>query len=73
MGVITVYTDNKKQDSLLKSLLEAMAIRFQVGKQEEKLEDKVEFTREEYWEKLERSMNGKKYPVTEEFKKSLLI
>lgn len=37
MESITVYPKNKKQKSLLKSLLEEMKIRFEVEKEEETL------------------------------------
>ncbi|MDR2205240.1 MAG: hypothetical protein LBE36_03675 [Flavobacteriaceae bacterium] len=70
MEAIIVTVNNKTELSLLKSFLKLTKLEFHIEKREE---GKVKFTQEEYWEKIEKSMSGKKYPVTEEFKKSLIL
>ena len=37
MDTITIYPENEKQKSLLKSLLEEMRVRFEIGKSEDQI------------------------------------
>lgn len=50
MESITIYPKNKKQKSLLKSLLEEMKIRFEISKSDDTL-----MTEEEFYGKIDRA------------------
>ena len=52
MDSITVYPKDEKQKSLLKSLLEEMKVRFEVGHST----DKTLLTESEFYEKIDRSI-----------------
>lgn len=52
MESITIYPKNEKQKSLLKSLLEEMKVRFEVGKSD----DQTLLTENEYIEKIDKSI-----------------
>ena len=52
MESITIYPKNEKQKSLLKSLLEEMKVRFEVGKSE----DQTLLTENEFIEKIDKSI-----------------
>ena len=52
MDSITIYPKNEKQQSLLKSLLEEMKVRFEVGKNDEQ----VGLSESEYIAKIDKSL-----------------
>ncbi len=52
MESITIYPKNEKQKSLLKSLLEEMKVRFEVGKSD----DQTLLTENEFIEKIDKSI-----------------
>lgn len=52
MESITIYPKNEKQKFLLKSLLEEMKVRFEVGKSE----DQTLLTENEFIEKIDKSI-----------------
>ena len=51
MESITIYPKSKKQQSLLKSLLEEMKVHFEIGKSD----DKVAMSEEEFYAKIDRA------------------
>jgi S-adenosylmethionine:tRNA-ribosyltransferase-isomerase (queuine synthetase) len=71
-SIVIKKVNNKKEFPFVKSLLERLRIDFQVVEREEKSEDKVKFTKEEYWEKLEKAMAEEGKIVTDEYIQSLL-
>ena len=52
MDSITIYPKNDKQESLLKSLLEEMKVRFEVGRNDEK----IALSKNEYIAKIDKSL-----------------
>lgn len=52
MDSITIYPKNEKQKSLLKSLLEEMKVRFEMGRNDEN----VLVTEKEYVDKIDKSL-----------------
>lgn len=52
MDSITIYPKNEKQKSLLKSLLEEMKVRFEMGQNDEN----VLLTEKEYVDKIDKSL-----------------
>ncbi len=56
MDSIIIYPKDEKQKSLLKSLLEEMKVRFEVGKSEQQ----VLFTENEYIAKIDKSLKQAK-------------
>ncbi|MDR2206086.1 MAG: hypothetical protein LBE36_08020 [Flavobacteriaceae bacterium] len=70
MESIIVSANNQRQFSLIKSLLKEMKIGFKVV--ETPPLRKIEYTKEEFGEKLERARKGKKTLVTDDYIKSLL-
>jgi hypothetical protein len=73
METIIVTPTGKKELSLVKLFLEQVKIKFHTEERVENPEDKVTFTKEEYWEKIDRAMKSKGRPITEEYLKSLLV
>ena len=53
MDSITIYPKNEKQKSLLKSLLEEMKVRFEIGRADES----TELTEDEFIAKIDKSIN----------------
>lgn len=53
MDSITIYPKNEKQKSLLKSLLEEMKVRFEIGKSDES----TVLTEDEFIAKIDKSIN----------------
>ena len=72
MDSITIYPKDEKQKSLLKSLLEEMKVRFEVGHSI----DKTLFTESEFYEKIDRSITqaerGDRKTITKEEQRELL-
>jgi hypothetical protein len=66
METITIYPKNEKQKSLLKSLLEEMKIRFEIGKTDEQ----ALLTEDEYIAKLEKSIQQANSGKTKKLEKS---
>lgn len=56
MESITIYPKNEKQQSLLRSLLEEMKVRFEVGK----TNDETYLTEEEFIAKIDKSIKEAK-------------
>ncbi|HLV23635.1 MAG TPA: DUF2683 family protein [Moheibacter sp.] len=71
MESITIYPKNEKQKTLLKSLLEEMKVRFEVGTNDESL-----LSEEEFYSKIDKSIEqaekGKLRPLTSEEQKEFL-
>jgi len=71
METITIYPKNKKQKSLLKSLLEEMKIRFDIAQSNDTL-----LTEEEFFAKIDHSIQqaeeGKVKTLTKEKQKEFL-
>ena len=72
MENILIYPKNKKQESLLKSLLEEMKVRFDVVKEK----DVNLVSEEEFYKKIERSLeqaeDGKATPLPKDKQKDIL-
>lgn len=72
METITIYPQNEKQKTLLKSLLEEMKIRFEVGKSK----DEALLTEKEFYTKIDKSISqaevGKTKVLSKEQQKTLL-
>jgi len=71
MESITIYPKNKKQKTLLKSLLEEMKVHFEVGNN-----DKILLSEEEFYSKIDKSIEqaekGKLRTLTSEEQKEFL-
>jgi hypothetical protein len=72
MDSITIYPKNEKQQSLLKSLLEEMKVRFEVGKSDEK----TLLTENEFISKIDKSIkqaeSGKTKKIAQNEQKQFL-
>ncbi|MEX1189470.1 MAG: DUF2683 family protein [Bacteroidia bacterium] len=72
MESITIYPKNEKQKSLLKSLLEELKVRFEIG---EKKDDSI-FTEQEFYSKIDKSIKqakvGRTKILSKEEQKELL-
>jgi hypothetical protein len=72
METITIFPKNKKQQSLLKSLLEEMQVYFKL----EKISDEALLTEEQFYKKIDRSVKqseeGKVKRLPKEKQKELL-
>ena len=72
MDSITIFPKDEKQKSLLKSLLEEMKVRFEVGHST----DKILLTESEFYEKIDRSIaqaeRGDRKTITKEEQRELL-
>jgi hypothetical protein len=72
MESITIFPKNEKQKSLLKSLLTEMKVRFELGKKE----GKSLLTKEEFHQKIDRSIkqaeSGKTKPLSKDKQKEFL-
>jgi hypothetical protein len=73
MESIIVTANNKKELSLVKLFLEQKKVDFQVLKQEDKPKRKIKMTKEEYGLMLDRARKEENIPLTDEFRKSLLV
>lgn len=71
MESVTIYPKNKKQKTLLKSLLEEMKVHFEVGNN-----DKILLSEEEFYSKIDKSIEqaekGKLRTLTSEEQKEFL-
>lgn len=72
MESITIYPKNEKQKSLLKSLLEEMKVRFEMGKPN----DETLLSEKEFYAKIDKSIeqaeNGKLKTLAKDRQKELL-
>jgi hypothetical protein len=72
MEIITIYPENEKQKSLLKSLLEEMKIRFEMVKSD----DNTLLSQEDYYAKIDKSIkeaeSGKTKILTKDKQKEFL-
>lgn len=72
MEIITIYPENEKQKSLLKSLLEEMKIRFEMVKSD----DNTLLSEEDYYAKIDKSIkeaeSGKTKILTKDKQKEFL-
>jgi hypothetical protein len=72
MESITIYPNNEKQRSLLKSLLEEMKVRFEIAKDN----DETLLSEEEFYSKIDKSIeqaqNGQTKVLSKEAQKELL-
>jgi hypothetical protein len=72
MESITIYPNNEKQRSLLKSLLEEMKVRFEITKDN----DETLLSEEEFYSKIDKSIeqaqNGQTKVLSKEAQKELL-
>lgn len=66
MDSITIYPKNEKQKSLLKSLLEEMKVRFEIGKSDES----TVLTEDEFISKIDKSINQAEYGKTKKLSKN---
>lgn len=71
MESITIYPENEKQKSLLKSLLEEMKVRFKIDKSDDAL-----LSEEEFYAQIDKSIqqaeSGKRKVLTKENQKAFL-
>ena len=72
MDSITIYPENEKQKSLLKSLLEEMKVRFEIGKSD----DQTFLTKNEFIAKIDKSIkqaeSGKTQKLSKDQQKQFL-
>lgn len=72
MDSITIYPKNEEQKSLLKSLLEEMKVRFEIGK----AGDQTLFSEKEFISKIDKSIkqadSGKTIQINKDQQKELL-
>jgi hypothetical protein len=72
MDSITIYPKNEKQKSLLKSLLEEMKVRFEIGKSDEE----TSLSENEFIAKIDKSIlqadSGKTKKLTKDQQKNFL-
>ena len=72
MDSITIYPKNEKQKSLLKSLLEEMKVRFEIGKSD----DETSLSKDEFIAKIDKSIlqadSGKTKKLTKDQQKKFL-
>ncbi len=72
MDSITIYPKNEKQKFLLKSLLEEMKVRFEIGD----FNDTSLLNKKEYFDKIDKSIaqaqNGERKSISKDAQKELL-
>lgn len=72
MDSITIYPKNEKQKFLLKSLLEEMKVRFEMGD----FNDTSLLSKKEYFDKIDKSIaeaqNGERKSISKDAQKELL-